>query len=165
MSQRRVTLEELANRTAQIIYATPNLTMDQRISIASRVVDDSPAVGAVMAPDGTVRADEALALRTGELQRAVTAALRDADPENRFIHPGEASPTDAVADDVISGYQLADLAGVGIDTVRSWSIVYNGIRPIRIGHHMLFPRSEVLNWLSVRGHLMSVAAVPVAVSE
>lgn len=35
MSQRRVTLEELANRTAQIIYATPNLTMDQRISIAS----------------------------------------------------------------------------------------------------------------------------------
>lgn len=118
-----------------------------------------------MAPDGTVSADQALALRCGALQVAVTAALRSADPDNRFIHPAEESPTDAVADDVISGYQLADLAGVAIDTVRSWSIVVDGIRPLRIGHHLLFPRTEVLDWLTARGHLMSVAAVPGAGSE
>lgn len=165
MSQPRVTLEDLANRTAEIIYATPNLTMAQRISIASRVVDDSPAVGAVMAPDGTVSAEDALALRCGALQAAVTDALKSADPDHRFIHPGEESPTDAVADDVISGCQLADLAGVPIATVWSWSFVVGGIRPLRIGHHMLFPRTEVLDWLTRQGHLVSVAGVPCAVSE
>lgn len=161
----RVTLIELANRTAEVIFATPNLTMAQRVTIAARVVDDSADVGAVMSSDGTVSEADALALRTGELQRAVTAALCEADPDNRFIHPGEESPTDAVADDVIGAYQLADLAGVPIDTVRSWSIVYNGIRPLRVGHHMLFPRSEVLDWLTARGHLVGVAAVPGAGSE
>lgn len=158
----RRTLDELAARTAAIPFATPNLTMAERISIARRVVIDSAAVGAVMDVDGTVSADDALALCCGALQRDVIAALRDADPENRFTHPGEESPSDAVADDVIGAYQLADLAGVGIDTVRSWSFVYNGPRTLRIGSHLLFPRTEVLDWLTARGHLVSVASVPSA---
>lgn len=165
MSQPRVTLEDLANCTASVIFATLNLTMAERISIASHVVDDSAAVGAVMSHDGTVSAEDALALRCGALQAAVTDALKSADPDHRFIHPGEESPTDAVKDDVIGAYQLADLAGVGIDTVRTWSFVYNGIRPLRVGGHMLFPRAEALDWLTARGHLVSVAGVPGAGTE
>lgn len=160
MTQPRVTLEDLAQRTAEIIYATPNLTMAERISVARRVVDDSAAVGAVMSPDGTVSAEDALALCCGDLQAAVTVALKSADPDHRFIHPSEESPTDAVADDVLSAYQFADLAGVPIATVWSWSIVVGGIHPLRIGHHLLFPRTEVLDWLTARGYLVSVAGVP-----
>ena len=160
MTQQRYTLEYLSNRAAEIIYATPNLTMRERISIARRVVDDSPDVGAAMDADGTVSQADALALRCGKLQGDVTAALREADPDTRFIHPAEESPTDAVADDVISGYQLADLAGVPIDTVCSWSHRIFGLKPLRVGAHMLFRRAETLDWLTAHGHLSSAAAVP-----